>query len=109
MQGKDSKKEKKENNELNKEFVTENSLQYFPMADPWTWTAVDKFLLATTAPVPVSAPAPASARAPSTTQGGLSKVQLRKRPQRPQHPRTQTDTYRPDYHPFRPHGHNRMG
>jgi hypothetical protein len=61
----------------------DNSLQYFPTSDVWTWSTADK---------PTVAAAPA-APAPST-QARPSKIQLAKRPQ--QH-RQQCDSYIPDY------------
>ena len=55
----------------------DNSLQYFPTADSWTWSATFK-----TAPTP----------APRTQ---LSRVQQGKMPQQTQHPRRRYDTYIP--------------
>ena len=77
----------------------DNSLQYFPTADAWTWTTVDKPVAASFKP-----PAPAQNRT------RLSKTQLGKRPQNGRSQRSQqcdtyiptgsypsTDTYIPDY------------
>jgi hypothetical protein len=65
----------------------DNSLQFFPTADAWTWSSVVK------PAVPVTAKAPASVPA-TATQLRPSKVQLGKRPQ---HNKRQYDTYIPDY------------
>ena len=56
----------------------ENSLQYFPTADSWSWTAIE----------------PAGLQL-SAQQPQLSNVQLGKRPQQPT--RRKHDTYFPDY------------
>ena len=63
----------------------DNSLQYFPTADSWTWSASFKTV---------------SALAPKTQ---LSKTQQGKTPQQPQHPRRQCDTYIPG-DTYRPSG-----
>ena len=60
----------------------DNSLQYFPTSDVWTWSTVDK----PTAAVTPAAPAP-------PTQARPSKIQLAKRPQQF---RQQCDSYVPD-------------
>lgn len=74
----------------------DNSLQFFPTADPWSWTPIDR----------TSPPrAPTQKRPTPQAQTGLSNVQLGKRPQRqhtqppqrPQQPRKRWDTYIPDY------------
>ena len=65
----------------------DNSLQYFPTADTWSWTAIDKPPTTALAPAPAPTPPQASATA---TQGQLSKVQLGKRPQQP---RRMLDSY----------------
>jgi hypothetical protein len=59
----------------------DNSLQYFPTSDVWTWSTVDK-------PVAAATPAPAP-----PTQVRPSKTQLAKRPQQY---RKQCDSYVPD-------------
>ena len=76
----------------------DNSLQYFPTADAWTWSMVDKpAAFSAGAPVPIPIPTPVLA---TQVQGRPSKTRLGKRPQ---HARTQgdtympTDTYIPDY------------
>jgi len=66
----------------------DNSLQFFPTADAWTWSQVEKSTVAPTVRAPV--PVPASA----VNQARLSKVQLGKRPMQN---RRQYDTYIPDY------------
>ena len=72
----------------------DNSLQYFPTADAWTWSTVDK-------PAPLLTGAPVPTPVLSTqVQGRPSKTQLGKRPQRTKtHGDTYipTDTYMPDY------------
>ena len=80
----------------------DNSLQFFPTADPWTWTPTEK----------TYTPKPPSVKK-ATPPTGLSSVQLGKRPQqqpqptqqlqhpqnsqRSQRPRRQYDTYIPNY------------
>ena len=79
----------------------DNSLQFFPTADSWTWTPTIK----------TYTPRPPSSKK-TTPQIGLSNVQLGKRPQQPvpsqqsqhpqasqrsQRPRRQYDTYIPNY------------
>src|ERR1700678_804902 len=72
----------------------DNSLQYFPTADAWTWSTVDKpapLLTGAAVPTPVLS---------TQVQGRPSKTQLSKRPQRTKtHGDTYipTDTYMPDY------------
>jgi hypothetical protein len=69
----------------------DNSLQYFPTADAWTWSTVDKPAAVTFKPLaPTQAPATQSQVRPSRTQLG-------KRPQhgRQQHQQQQCDTYIP--------------
>jgi hypothetical protein len=69
----------------------DNSLQFFPTADAWTWSSIEKPAVAAT----IGAPAPVPASVPATaTQARPSKVQLGKRPQ---HNKRQWDSYIPDY------------
>jgi hypothetical protein len=60
----------------------ENSLQFFPTTDPWTWTTNEKPLTTQTAALPYPPPKPRP----------FSNNQLGKRPQ---HGSKQMDTYRP--------------
>jgi len=66
----------------------DNSLQFFPTADVWTWSPIEKPAAVLTPKVP--APAPAV----TAIQARPSKVQLGKRPQ---HNNRHYDTYIPDY------------
>jgi hypothetical protein len=73
----------------------DNALQFFPTADAWTWSMVDK-------PAAVTVRPPAQVQAPTTqAQARPSKTQLGKRPQRSKYQQCDTymptDTYIPDY------------
>jgi hypothetical protein len=67
----------------------ENSLQYFPTADPWSWTATEM------RPVTHTHTHAQTPSLPKQSQPRPSKIQLEKRPQQPL--RRKYDTYIPSY------------
>ena len=72
----------------------DNLLQFFPTADPWTWSSAIK-----TQPTPASAPTN-SKQMPATSQNKMSSVQQGKRPQQDRRrfdTYIPTDTYIPNY------------
>ena len=68
----------------------DNSLQFFPTSDPWTWTSTET-------PRP-AAPVRPALQSQTQAQNRPSNTQLGKRPQRSQQQQTRAcDTYIPDY------------
>ena len=73
----------------------DNTMQFFPTADPWSWFTTDKPSIPTAyRPKARPSPPPPPPPPPPSTQARLSSNQLSKRPQQP---RRQWDSYVPSY------------